>query len=66
MSLRSFHIFFIVTALGLLGFLVYWSGSRVAQGQDGSLTALAVCAGAGLLAGIPYLGWFIRKTRALD
>lgn len=66
MSLRAFHILFIVTALGLLAFLTYWSGSRVVQGQDGALTALAVCAALGFAAGIPYLAWFIRKTRALS
>ena len=65
MSLKHFHIFFILTALGLLGFLGYWSGSRFYQGENGANLALALCAVAGLAVGIPYLGWFIRKAQKL-
>lgn len=65
MSLRAVHILFILTALGLLAFVAYWSGERVLGGQDGANTALLACASLGLLAGIPYLAWFIKKTKSL-
>ena len=63
MSLRSFHIFFIMTALGMLLFTAWWSGNRVLAGQNGQALAMAVSAVAGLLVGFPYLSWFLRKTR---
>jgi hypothetical protein len=65
MSLRSFHIFFIATALAFLAFLLYWSGRGYVQ--DGRLEdlPLAVCALAGLVVGVPYLVWFTTQKTAL-
>jgi len=63
MSLKSFHILFIVVSLGLMGFLTYWSGTRVLHGQDGLAHGLLVFGIVGLAAGVPYLGWFLRKMR---
>ena len=65
MSLRSFHIFFIIMSILLMGFLTYWSGNNLAQGQDGWNLVFVVICGAGLAAGVPYLAWFVRKTKAL-
>ncbi|MBI4386010.1 MAG: hypothetical protein HY551_01380 [Elusimicrobia bacterium] len=65
MSLRSFHIVFILASLGVLGFLAYGSGHRVQGGLDGQNLALLVCAVAGLAAGVLYLFWFIRKKKGL-
>ena len=65
MSLKAFHLFFIATALALLAFTAYWSGSRVLAGEDHGLTAMAAASCLGLLAGFPYLAWFLRKSRAL-
>ncbi|GEM_PF-4385146 len=65
MSLRTFHIFFIVVALGFLAFMVYWSGQRVLHGENHFSWALAMSSAGGLLIGVPYLGWFIRKTKNL-
>jgi hypothetical protein len=64
MSLRSFHIFFIVTALGLVAFLGIWSAKLLTQGAAGSYKILACCSVIGLIAGIPYLVWFVRKGTA--
>lgn len=64
-SLRTIHILFILTALGLLGFMAYWSGNRVFQGQDGVNKALLAVSVLGLATGVPYLGWFIKKTKSL-
>lgn len=61
MSLRYFHVVFILTALALMAFLTYWSGIRVLHGEDGQnikLLAFALCS---VAIGIPYLGWFLRK-----
>lgn len=63
MGLRSFHVFFIVTALALLAFVAWWSGQRVADGTDSGSLALMIAAAAGLAAGVPYLGWFLKKSR---
>ena len=65
MSLRSFHILFIVLSLGLLAFMVTWSGRHLLAGEDGVNTAMALSAAAGILVGVPYLGWFIKKTKTL-
>lgn len=65
MSLRSVHVLFIVTALGLLAFLGYWSGLRVWHGENSMSLPMAVASAAGLGLGIPYLGWFIKKTKSL-
>lgn len=64
MSLRSFHIVFIVTALGLLAFLTAWAGRRVLAGADGADAALALASLTGLAVGLPYLLWFLRKADA--
>jgi len=64
MSLRSFHIFFIVTALALMAFLAYWSGHHyfhhapeaVAHAHKStSHFGLMVSSIAGLLIGVSYL-----------
>lgn len=66
MSLRSIHILFIVTALGLVAFLGYWSGLRVWNGENSMSMPLAVASLIGLALGIPYLGWFVKKTKSLE
>lgn len=65
MSLRSVHVVFIVAALSLLAFLGYWSGIRVYHGENSANRALAVFSAAGVAVGIPYLGWFLRKSKTL-
>lgn len=65
MSLRTVHILFILTALGLMGFIATWSGHRLLGGEDGVNIAMLACAAVGLAVGIPYLGWFIKKTKTL-
>jgi hypothetical protein len=63
MSLKSFHVFFILAALGLLGFTAWWSSQRVAAGLDHGSLAIELCSIAAFVAGVPYLGWFLRKAR---
>ena len=66
MSLKAFHIFFILTALGLMGYMLYFSGNRYFMyGENGQNLGMASFAIAGLVLGIPYLGWFIRKNKIL-
>lgn len=64
MSLRSFHIVFVVAALALLAFLAAWSGQRAYSGEGLGYALLALGAGTGLAAGFPYLNWFLAKGRA--
>lgn len=65
MSLRTIHILFILTALGLLAFVAYWAGHMLSHGHNGASTGLLVVSCAGLIAGVPYLGWFVKKTKTL-
>ena len=65
MSLKSFHMFFIATALSLLAFTTYWSGARVLEGEDHGLMLMAVFSAVAFTAGIPYLVWFYKKSRTL-
>ncbi|PCI35412.1 MAG: hypothetical protein COB53_10975 [Elusimicrobia bacterium] len=64
MSLRSFHIFFIIVSLGLLSFMAAWSVQRVLEGAAGFSIALALFSVIGLAAGLPYLQWFLRQDQA--
>lgn len=57
MSLRSFHVLLIASALALMAFLGAWAG---AKGHHG----LVLAAGAGLAAGLPYLYWFLGRSDA--
>ena len=61
MSLRSFHIFFIVTALAFLAFLLYWSSRGYVQAGRAQDLPLALSALIGLVLGGPYLYWFVNK-----
>lgn len=65
MSLKSFHVFFIATAMALLAFVAYWSGRHLQMGEDHGLKVLAAVSAAGLAGGIPYLGWFLKKSRSI-
>ena len=57
MSLKHFHIFFIALALGLLAFTAYWAHTNDFHG-------MAVVSALGFLAGLPYSGWYLKKSRA--
>ena len=54
MSLRSFHILLIATALALSAFLAAWAAAR---GQQ----ALLASGVAGLAFGLPYFYWFLGR-----
>lgn len=51
MSLKAFHIFFILTALGLMAFVAFWSSGGI----------LRAAAAGGFLLGTLYLAWFLKK-----
>ncbi|MBI5594935.1 MAG: hypothetical protein HY928_02475 [Elusimicrobia bacterium] len=57
MSLRSFHIVLITSALALSAFLGAWAGAR-------GFTPLAVAAALGIAFGLPYLYWFMGRADA--
>lgn len=59
MSLRSFHILLITTALALLAFLGAWAAARAQH-------ALGAAAAAGLAIGLPYLYWFMGRGDGSD
>lgn len=64
MSLRSFHVVFILASLSLFAFTGWWAGQRLAVGLGGVFTLLAAASAFGLAAGVPYLAWFLRKGPA--
>ena len=60
MSLRSFHIFFILLSATGCAALATWS---IHRGADGGATWLTGVAVAGFLALAPYLRWFVRTYK---
>lgn len=66
MSLRSFHIFFIITSLGLLAFVAFWSAGRIFHNGESWDRLLAAASAGGFLLGIAYLGWFLKKSKKLQ
>ncbi|MBI4369913.1 MAG: hypothetical protein HY547_06765 [Elusimicrobia bacterium] len=67
MSLKSFHVLLISVFLGFCAYLGYWllKYQTTWAGADGALPAGFLMAGAilALAAGIPYLGWFLKKSK---
>ena len=63
MSLKAFHVFFILTALACCGFTAVWAGGRFAAGIDSGSLPIALASGAAFALGVPYLGWFLRKAK---
>ncbi len=59
MSLKSFHVAFVIVSAALAVFLILW-------GIHGSETALTATGGGLLLLLIPYLIWFLKKMRRLN
>jgi hypothetical protein len=64
MSLKAFHVFFIFISLACCGFTAVWAGQRVAAGMDSGSLAVAIASGAVFTLGVPYLGWFLRKSKS--
>ena len=63
MSLKHFHVFFIATSLGLMGFGVYWSVQRALAGEPQPV--FLASSTLGLVLGLGYLRWFTRHYGAL-
>lgn len=63
MSLKHFHLFFILTALAALGVIGTWAAGFNAAGLR-TPWALKSCA-AGALLTLPYALWFWRKAKEL-
>lgn len=61
MSLKSFHIFFIFTALALLGFLAYWGYTTAYTDSE----TMMYCSAGGLALLMTYVVWFIRNNGKL-
>ena len=62
MSLRHFHIVFILTSLALMVFLLGWAFHQAASGPFP--LGVAASGGLGLAALLPYLTW-VLKTKAV-
>ncbi len=62
MSLKAFHVFFIVLACGLMGVLGAWA---LQQGDSG-LGWIAAPALVGAVGLVVYGVWFLRKTRGMS
>lgn len=60
MSLKHFHLFFIVSALAMLGVTAAWAAGYNAGGLE-TPWALKASLGGALLT-VPYLVWFWRKS----
>ena len=63
MSLKAFHIFFIIASAALALGLALWGFSH-----EGESYQSPILGGIGLVVGIlliPYLGWFLKKMRKM-
>jgi uncharacterized membrane protein len=63
MSLKHFHLFFIVAVLAMLAVTAAWAAGFNAAGLETPWALQA--AGAGFLLTAPYLAWFWRKSGEL-
>lgn len=66
MSLKAFHVVFIVAALVLAGWTAWWSWGRWATGDGGGWLALAALCAAAVVGLVVYAIWFVRKTRGVS
>jgi hypothetical protein len=66
MSLKAFHVVFIVAALLLSAWTAWWSWGRWAAGDGGTWLALAVACAAAIVALLVYGWWFLQKTRGVS
>ena len=65
MSLRAFHIFFIVVSIALAVWFGFWeiqNSRRIGFLPARAVAAASLAAGAGLAV---YLFWFVKKTKGL-
>jgi p-aminobenzoyl-glutamate transporter AbgT len=61
MSLKAFHVAFIVLAIALAGWVAVW-----AWGEGGGYTALAAASALAGLGLVAYLVRFLRKMRGVS
>lgn len=61
MSLRTFHIFFILVSSTWCGWFAYWAFNASRDGRGGFWLGASALAGLAVL--VPYLRWFLRKYR---
>lgn len=65
MSLKAFHIVFIVISTLLCAVMVAWGWNEYAASKSGLGLLLGITGLAGLGLLIPYYGWFRKKMRTL-
>jgi hypothetical protein len=66
MSLKAFHVVFLVASLMLAAWTAWWSWGRWAAGDGGAWLALAVSCAAAIGALAVYGWWFLQKTRGVS
>lgn len=66
MSLKAFHVVFLVAAVLLAGWTAWWAWGRWAAGEGGGWLALAAASAAAIVALVVYGAWFLRKTRGVS
>ena len=66
MSLKAFHVVFLVAALVLAGWTAWWSWGRWTAGDGGGWLALALACVAAIVALLVYGWWFLKKTREVS
>ena len=63
MSLKQFHVFFIVLSCVMALLLGLWGCSNFKQYGDGAAGALGVLGMVGALGLLGYLAWFVKKAQ---
>ena len=66
MSLKSFHLVFIIASVALMTFLSAWNFLNYRESQIGSGLAWAVAAGVAVVGLIIYGRFFLRKLKNIS
>ena len=66
MSLKAFHIFFVIVTVLMSGAVGAWSWRQYQTKPAPTYLALAVGGGVFAILFIVYGGWFLKKLRRLD
>jgi hypothetical protein len=63
MSLKAFHVFFIIISILLTAWFGWWGVNSYRQGGDWSLLLMGVGSLIGMILLIVYFRWFMRKLK---
>lgn len=63
MSLKAFHVFFIVISIILTGWFAWWGVASYRNSGEGMHLAMGLLSLVGMLLLVFYFRWFLRKLK---